>query len=268
MFRWVSSLILSLSALAGAAAAGVPGDMVDIRLLPGWRTAGGQHVAAVQMTLRDGWKTYWRAPGDAGIPPRFDWSGSRNLADVQVSWPAPSRFSQNGVATIGYSESLVLPLTVTPERPGRPIHLSGRVELGLCKEVCVPMTVTLSQNLPRGQTRPDPRIVAALAARPYSASEAGVTRVACRISPFEDGLRLRAELDLPGTGGREMAVVETDNPDIWVAQGATRREGGRLVAETELYHLRGRAFAIDRDGLRITVLGRRRTVDIQGCPAG
>lgn len=244
------------------------GDVLEASILTGWHREDGKHVAALHIDLEEGWKTYWRAPGDAGIPPHFDWTGSRNLAKVAVSWPTPHRIMQGGVQTIGYEDTLTLPLTLTPKQAGKPISLRGEVTIGVCRDVCVPMTLKVAQDLGPAQVKRDPRIVAALTDRPYTAKEAKVGRVACRIFPMQDGLSLRAEVDLPRTGGREVAVIETANPLIWVAQAKTKRQGGRLIAETQLYHVEGRSFALDRDGLRITVLGTKHAVDIQGCPAG
>jgi hypothetical protein len=79
-------------------------------------------------------------------------------------------------------------------------------------------------------------------------------------------MRLRAEVDVKRPGPDEIAVIETANPQIWVAQTQTTRTGKRLVAETELYHVEGRSFALNRDGLRITVIGGGQAIDIQGCP--
>ncbi|MCR9112208.1 MAG: protein-disulfide reductase DsbD family protein [Rhodobacteraceae bacterium] len=259
--------VLALSLLAMPALA-QESDLVEARILTGWRLPDGTHQAGLEIRLRDGWKTYWRAPGDAGIPPRFNWSGSRNLRAVEVEWPTPREIDQGGMTTIGYEKAVILPLRITPRRDGQSVSLSGEVDMGVCSDVCVPVTLSLDQDLPRSATKPDPRIIAALASRPYSAQEAGVSRVACRISPAKDGLHLRAEIDLPGTGGRELAVIETSDPNIWVAPAKTTRQGGRLVAEVDMYHVDGRSFALDRSGLRITVLGRGSAVDIQGCPAG
>ena len=268
MMKHLSALCV---AFAGAFAAPVhanpAADLVEARILTGWRDAGGRHVAALHLELQDGWKTYWRAPGDAGIPPRFNWSGSGNLSDVAITWPTPRTLSQNGVRTIGYAKVLTLPMHFTPQNEGQAITLDGTLELGLCKDVCLPLTLRISQDLPKTAGKRDPRIVAALASRPYSASEAGVGRVVCSVSPIEGGMHLRAEIDVESYGRDEVAVIETDNPQIWVAQAKTNRQGGRLFAETDLYHVEGKSFALNRDGLRITVLGNGQAVDIQGCPA-
>jgi DsbC/DsbD-like thiol-disulfide interchange protein len=266
MTRILVLIALIFGPVALAPMARADSSMIEASILTGWRQDDGSHVAALQLSMLDGWKTYWRAPGDAGIPPRFDWAGSENLASVQITWPTPRSIDQGGIRTIGYSDTVIWPLTLTPARKDQPIMLAGKIELGVCKDICVPVTLILSQDLPKATQR-DPRIVSALAARPYSAQEAGVTSVRCSVSPVEGGIRLRADLQLPHTGGEEIAVIETSNPAIWVAQAATTRRNGILTAETEMYHVQGSAFALDRSGLRITVIGEHQAVDIQGCPA-
>ncbi|WP_101068782.1 protein-disulfide reductase DsbD domain-containing protein [Roseovarius salinarum] len=268
MTALVHRLIFVLTVLAAIPARAVgPDDMIDARILTGWRQSDGRHVAALQFTLHDGWKTYWRAPGDAGIPPRFDWGASSNLRDSAITWPAPEVIMQSGVRTIGFTEQVTLPLTLSPDDPDRPIALSGKLDIGVCKEVCVPVSLHVSARLPADAADRDPRIVAALASQPLSADEAGVGQVRCRLSPRDDGLGLRAEIRMPPVGGREMVIVEADDPDVWLAQPRVERKGEWLVAETEMAHVDGRAFGVNRSGLRITVLGHGRAVDIRGCPA-
>ena len=268
MIRRFAYLCLAIAVLTAPARAQQIDEIVQLRLLPGWRLAGGDHMAGLEISLRDGWKTYWRAPGDAGIPPRFDWRGSNNLDGVEVIWPSPRVISQGGLRSIGYKDHVVLPLRIRPKRAGRPVTLDGTIEMGVCSDICVPVTLSARQVLPFDQTRPTPRIAAALASRPYSAAEAGVSRVVCTLSPRSDGLALGAEIDMPPRGGQETVVIEVDTPGIWVAPAKTVRQGRRLLVSTRLSHVEGRAFALDRSGIRLTVLGTGPAVDIQGCPAG
>ncbi len=267
MIRILMAFLLAL-ALPLPVWAGPAREMVEAQILPGWQMQDGSHMTALQLKLEDGWKTYWRAPGDAGIPPDFNWSGSGNLAAVEVHWPTPHVIMQQGVRTIGYTGQLVLPLKLTPKQAGRQIALQAEIEIGVCSDICVPVTLNLRQEMPRDNKKPDPRIVAALANRPATAREAKVRRVACEISAMKDGLHLRAEVDMPQLAPDEIAILETADPRVWVARSSTRREGGRLIAETDLYHVEGRSFVLQRAGLRLTILGGNKSVDIQGCPAG
>ncbi len=259
--------LIGATTLATGAVANPYDDMVHLRALPGWRDNAGQHHAALELTLAPGWKTYWRAPGDAGIPPSFDWRGSRNMSDVVINWPVPVVFSQNGMRSVGYKRQLVLPLTVSPKRTDRDIRLHGNLQIGICKDICVPVELDFTVPLNTGETRPDPAIIAAMADRPLTAQEARVGKVTCEIGPAEDGLSLRAEMRMPTMGHREHVVIETNDPLIWVAESESQRHGSKLVAQTTLMHMDGGSFSLDRSGVRITVIGGQQTVDIRGCDA-
>ena len=243
--------------------------VTSARLLPGWRMEDGTHMAAVELRLAPGWKTYWRAPGDLGIPPRFDWRASRNLAGIDIRWPTPQRIRQGNDVTVGYADVMVLPLHVLAQDAAGDVRLRGTVDLGVCRDVCMPLTLRFDADLEADATARDGRIAAALADRPLSAAEAGVRAVSCTVAPGEPGqLTLRAEMTLPPTGDPEMAVIEAGDPSLWIAQPKLSRSGDRLIAETRLIHSGGRAFALDRSKLRLTILGTQQVVDIKGCPAG
>lgn len=258
--RFLAFLCLAGS-LASAAAAERP---VTAELRPGWRLPDGDHMAALHLTLAPGWKTYWRAPGAAGIPPVFDWRGSRNVGSVALIWPTPHVFWQSGMRSIGYKEELVLPIRIRPRGAGD-VQVETEVQLGVCSDICLPETVHVEGVLPAAITRPDPMIAAALASAPFSRSEASVSAVRCSVAPARGGLKLRAEIDMPSAGSREEAVVESGQPSVWSGEAHAHREGRTLVAETKLMHMDGKPFALDRSRLRFTVLGDSHAVDIQGC---
>lgn len=242
-------------------------EAAQFDILPGWRTEAGTHMAALRVRLAPGWKTYWRAPGEAGIPPRFDWSGSQNIEAVAFHWPTPSVYLQNGMQTIGYSDELVLPMELTPRQAGAPIALRAEVEIGICQDVCIPVQVRVVADLDRGP-RPDARIVAAIADVPPSARSVGLKTVRCGVEPIEDGLRLTANIEMPALGRNEIAVFEVSDQSIWVAESSSSREGGMLTATTDLVSPSNRPFMLDRSDVRITVLAAGQAVDIWGCPAG
>ena len=62
-------------------------------------------------------------PGDSGVPPSFDWTGSKNLKQAEVLYPAPHRFADANGTAIGYDDEVVFPVKLTPEREGEPIEL-------------------------------------------------------------------------------------------------------------------------------------------------
>ena len=262
----MSCLALAAAFAASAALAGPPEDMVSVEVLPGWRTPDGTHMAGLRFTLAPGWKTYWRAPGDAGIPPLFGWAGSQNVAGAEFHWPAPEVFHINGMMSIGYSGQVVIPVEFTPEGAGE-LHVAGRVEMGVCEEICVPVTLDFTAVLPPEGVR-DAAIAAALVDRPLTAEEAGVTDARCTVAPGAEGLTLTAALRMPPDGGNEVVVVEPGIPGVWVSEAATHWHDGWLMAEVAMIAADGGPIALDRAGLRFTVLGASGAVDIRGCAAG
>jgi DsbC/DsbD-like thiol-disulfide interchange protein len=243
--------------------------VVQLELLPGWRQADGTHMAGLRITLAPGWKTYWRAPGEAGVPPTFDWSRSSNLAGARTQFPVPDVFSLNGVRTIGYRDSVVLPIALRPRNDGQAIALRGKVGLGVCETICIPFEARIEATLPAGGAGAGTaEIRAALADVPLSKSAAGVRGVSCRVEPIRDGLRLTATMQMPPLGRDEAAVIEAGDPSIWVSEVATRREGGALTATADLVPPQGAPFALDRSSLRFTVLADGRAAELNGCGAG
>ncbi|MGB6346554.1 MAG: protein-disulfide reductase DsbD domain-containing protein [Methyloceanibacter sp.] len=109
---------------------------------------GPKILAGVQIRLSPRWKTYWRSPGDSGVPPTFDWSGSKNLKQAKVLYPAPHRFADASGTAIGYSDEVVFPVEITPERPGEPVELKLNVNYGLCETLCIPNDASLSLEIP------------------------------------------------------------------------------------------------------------------------
>lgn len=106
--------------------------------------------AGVYLRLEEGWKTYWRSPGEVGLPPRIAWDQSQNVADVTMLWPAPERFVAFGIENFGYEKEVLFPLQVTLETPGRAAELNLVVNILTCATVCVPQEFNLSLALPEG----------------------------------------------------------------------------------------------------------------------
>lgn len=270
--RYLSILVTTLTCLFGvahAASAQQLDEIVTLTVEPGWQTDDGTWMAALRFTLAPGWKTYWRAPGDAGIPPHFTWSGESNIAAISVIWPVPHVFDQAGMRSIGYAGELVLPVEIWPRDDKLAPRLAGQVDIGVCQEICVP--VQLDFDAPVGdlstQGRRNAVVVAALVDQPLSAAEAGVGSVRCRISAELRGMEVTAEITMPPLGPREDVVVETGNPAFWVSEAEVRREGNILHASARVVPPHGASMLLERSAVRFTVLAEGRAVDIRGCQA-
>ena len=167
----VLALVLLLAMLAfsaapaRAAADGRPGaspwqqtEQTALRLIAATQTTGDARILklGLHFKLKPGWKVYWRSPGDAGFPPMPDWSPSQNLKTAVVHWPAPLRFEVLGLQSLGYTDEVVLPLTVELMDPAKPLRMAGEVNYLTCQKICIPYTAKLALTLPQGPVQPSP----------------------------------------------------------------------------------------------------------------
>jgi len=109
-----------------------------LRLVAGSRTNDATARAGIEIRLAPGWKTYWRYPGDSGVPPRFDFAGSQNVKSVEILWPAPHRFSDESGITIGYKDDVIFPLRIVPQDAARPVLLRLKADYAVCEKICIP----------------------------------------------------------------------------------------------------------------------------------
>lgn len=125
--------------------------------------------AGVEIRLDPGWHTYWRDPGDSGVPPTFDFAGSENVKSVTVLWPAPERFpDEAGGHSIGYKQSAIFPLRIVPKdvASGATVHL--KIAYAVCEKMCVPANANLKLVLPGMSSANERALVAAEARVPRS----------------------------------------------------------------------------------------------------
>jgi suppressor for copper-sensitivity B len=104
----------------------------------------------LDITMKSGWKTYWRSPGDAGFPPEIKFDGSENVASAKLNYPTPHRFELFGLQTFGYKDEVLYPLSVTPQRPGEAVKLRAHLRYLVCEQVCIPYDADLALDIPAG----------------------------------------------------------------------------------------------------------------------
>ncbi|NNE86617.1 MAG: hypothetical protein HKN27_00955 [Silicimonas sp.] len=258
MFRLMLVSFLSLLSNPVVAQA-VPDNVVRLAFDSGWREADGTHVAGVTIKLAPGWKTYWRAPGDGGIPPRFNWSGSQNVNGASVHFPVPDVSMSNGIRTIGYKTAVTFPIRFRMVDASKPAQLRGEIELGVCEEICVPVTLKFQAVLPAQGTASE-HLRASMADVPERGGA-----MTCDISPIADGLRLVASANLTAVGLDEVVVIEASEAGVWVSNAIVSRQGGAITAEVEMVPPSAQPFALARSDVRMTVFAGGRAVEMVGC---
>ncbi|CQJ23744.1 putative metal resistance protein [Yersinia mollaretii] len=105
-------------------------------------SSGGETRLLLAVQLENGWKTYWRSPGEGGIAPTIAWESP--LSAVKWFWPVPQRFDVSGISTQGYHDQVMLPMVISGALPKM---LSGTLTLSTCSNVCILTDYPFSLNL-------------------------------------------------------------------------------------------------------------------------
>ena len=156
-------------------------------------------------------------------------------------------------------------LAMAAIKTGKPVRLKGTFDLGVCKDICIPVQVRLEEVLAVSGAQNKTALKAALAAEPHSAKRAGVSGLRCDLSPNSEGVILTVSMRVNSLGGREDAAIESGDPLVWATTPKVSRKGKLLTLQTKLVHALDGSFAVSRKALRFTLIGSKRAVDIKGC---
>jgi DsbC/DsbD-like thiol-disulfide interchange protein len=214
----VATIVAGINLAAAADASAWDGDARSgIRLIGGAETTdGGSRLlrAGLEIRLSPGWKTYWRYPGDSGVPPNFDFGKSENVKSVNVLWPAPQRLADSEGVTIGYKTGVVFPLKVVPQDPDKPVILRLKLDYAVCEKLCVPAQGQAELLIKSGGTFA-PAIAAAEKAVPQPRALGADAPLAVRKVTREDGGKLpRILVDVAAPAGAAVVLfAEGPSPD-------------------------------------------------------
>jgi DsbC/DsbD-like thiol-disulfide interchange protein len=141
-----------------------------VRLLAGSRS-GTVLLGGIAFQLQPGWKTYWRTPGDSGVPPRFDFSKSENIEAVTVLWPAPLKFDDGaGGHSLGYHDQVILPLRIVAKNADKPVLLRAAINYAVCEKLCIPVEASAELPITSVASTEDSALFAALDTVPKPAN--------------------------------------------------------------------------------------------------
>src|ERR1700712_373684 len=141
-----------------------------VRLLAGSRS-GAVLLGGIAFQLQPGWHTYWRNPGDSGVPPRIDFSKSENIEAVTILWPAPIKFEDGaGGISLGYQKQVVLPLRIVAKNADKPVTLRADINYAVCEKLCIPVEASAELAFTSVASTEDSALFAALDAVPKPAT--------------------------------------------------------------------------------------------------
>jgi DsbC/DsbD-like thiol-disulfide interchange protein len=232
-----------------------------VRLLAGSRS-GAVLMGGIAFQLQPGWKTYWRTPGDSGVPPRFDFSKSDNIEAVTVLWPAPMQFDDGaGGYSLGYKGQVVLPLRIVPKNADKPVTLRAAINYAVCEKLCIPVEANAELAFASVASTEDGALHAALDTVPKPANVGDPNPLTIRDVKREG--KSAVVVDVATSDNRDVSLfVEGPTPD-WALPVPKLIEGGPPGVKRFSFELDGLPSGASPEGaaLKLTLVGGDRAYE-------
>jgi len=258
----VAACVLSAPASAADESAWSQDSRAAVRLLAGANTVAAAPLrAGIEIKLQPGWKTYWRYPGDSGVPPRFDFSGSSNLKSARVFYPAPHLFADDGEKTLGYKDTVIFPLRVTPAQADKPVTLRVKIDYAVCEKLCIPAEGGAELTLQHATSSHEGELAAAEAQVPQPISADAVGLTAKRVNKAAKPL---VDVELKSA---EPVEVFVEGPTAeWALPIPTPAQGAPAGFRAFGFELDGLPPGVDPKGpfeLTFTIVGGGRALEVK-----
>jgi DsbC/DsbD-like thiol-disulfide interchange protein len=210
--------------------------------------------AGIEIRLDPGWKTYWRYPGDSGVPPRYSFTRSDNVAAVDLLWPAPQSFSDGSGSSIGYAGRVILPLHVVPKDSGRPVVLRLDLDYAICEKLCVPAEAKAELTLDGGVSPQEAALAASEARVPKIARLGDPGPFAVRsVTRDTGGKRPRIIVDVAAAEGASVALFAEGPAPDWALPVPEAVAGGPPGSRRFAFNLDGLPSGATADGALLTL---------------
>jgi DsbC/DsbD-like thiol-disulfide interchange protein len=184
-----------------------------LRLIAGTNKAGDAVLrAGIEIKLKPGWKTYWRYPGDSGVPPSFDFSGSENLKTADVLYPVPRLFTDETGQSLGYKDAVIFPVSVSPQQAGKAVRLRVKIDYAVCEKLCVPVEGRAELTLEPGDSKNEAALTAAEARVPKHVTAAQLGLTAKRV---KGAAKPMVTVDLGAPAGKAVELFAEGPTQQW-----------------------------------------------------
>jgi DsbC/DsbD-like thiol-disulfide interchange protein len=231
-----------------------------VRLLAGSRS-GAVLLGGIAIQLQPGWHTYWRNPGDSGVPPRFDFSRSDNIEAVTVLWPAPKKIDDGaGGVSLGYLKQVVLPLRIVAKSAERPVTLRADINYAVCEKICIPVEASAELGFASVASTEDAALFAALDSVPKPATVGDPNPLTLR-DVKRDGNRVLVDVGAPDSIQVDL-FVEGPTPD-WALPVPKLLAHGPAGVKRFAFDLEGLPPGASPEGaaLKLTLVGGERAYE-------
>ena len=243
-------------------------DYGRIQFLKAWDTKDGAYQYSLLIELKNNWKTYWKYPGNSGFTPKFQLISSKNLKDFSVSWPAPEVFYEGETIIYGFQKKLHLPIKVYPKNSGNDLNFDLRLDIGFCKDVCIPETVYLKSVSAKPASKLQNEELLSYIRKVPIKLENSENYFSCIVQQDEGKLILIARFNSKFFKGKKHikdVIFNYRGEEIWFSNKNQKSEKGTQIFNITLNHINEQSILLNKSKIEVTILTQENGFILDGC---
>ena len=240
-------------------------ENIDISFLKAWDSKEAT-LYALFIKMKKNWKTYWKYPGDSGFSPEFKIIESNNLKKIEISWPTPKVFFENGSVINGYKKELILPIFFYKEKSSKKIDFKLNFLMGFCDDICIPIKFIInSKNALKTNELKNKLVSNSLEKMPQDLSNSE-NLIECEVKKINKKMKLISKFDnnfFSNNNSIDQLILEYLDGQIWFSEISKTNE--RFEFLSIINSLDDNNFFLDKSKIKYTIITRSGGFQQKGC---
>ena len=240
-------------------------ENIDISFLKAWDSKEAT-LYALFIKMKKNWKTYWKYPGDSGFSPEFKIIESNNLKKIEISWPTPKVFFENGSVINGYKKELILPIFFYKEKSSKKIDFKLNFLMGFCDDICIPIKFIInSKNALKANELKNKLVSNSLEKIPQDLSNSE-NLIECEVKKINKKMKLISKFDnnfFSNNNSIEQLILEYLDGQIWFSE--ISKTNKRFEFLSIINSLDDNNFFLDKSKIKYTIITRSGGFQQKGC---
>ena len=240
-------------------------ENIEISFLKAWDSKEAT-LYALFIKMKKNWKTYWKYPGDSGFSPEFKIIESNNLKKIEISWPTPKVFFENGSVINGYKKELILPLFFYKEKSSKKIDFKLNFLMGFCDDICIPIKFIInSKNALKTNELKNKLVSNSLEKMPQDLSNSE-NLIECEVKKINKKMKLISKFDsnfFSNNHSIDQLILEYLDGQIWFSEISKTNERFEFLSTINSFE--DNNFFLDKSKIEYTIITRSGGFQQKGC---
>ena len=240
-------------------------ENIDISFLKAWDSKEAT-LYALFIKMKKNWKTYWKYPGDSGFSPEFKIIESNNLKKIEISWPTPKVFFENGSVINGYKKELILPIFFYKEKSSKKIDFKLNFLMGFCDDICIPIKFIInSKNALKTNELKNKLLSNSLEKMPQDLS-ISKNLIECEVKKINKKMKLISKFDnnfFSNNHSIDQIILEYLDGQIWFSEISKTNERFEFLSTINSFE--DNNFFLDKSKIEYTIITRSGGFQQKGC---